>query len=129
MDKKVSIENAKKNGELDQEFFNDDFKLIRLFVNEGQKDGIVRLFDSLEFYGYAITKGVETSWRRGMLHRGTHAWPGADCIFDITVREKNVDFMLKELKKYRMKLPENLLFAIIVVPVERIIPDLLKFDI
>ena len=35
-------------------------------------------------------------------------WPGTDCVFILTVPEKNLDKMLKHLKTFRMSLPQGI---------------------
>lgn len=103
------------------------FKQVMIYTNETQKESLVRFFDSIKFYGYAIAKNVESSWTFSERHRNTHAWPGADCIFYLTVEETQVEEMIKELKKYRMNYPKNVMFAIGIIPVERVIPDLYNY--
>lgn len=56
-------------------------------------------------------------------------WPGTDCVFILTVPEKNLDKMLKHLKTFRMSLPEGVVMTAGVIPVERIIIDFQKEDI
>lgn len=103
------------------------FKQVTIYLNQNQKDSLVRFLDSINFYGYAIVKDVESSWSHSARHRNTHAWPGGDCIIYMTVEETQVESMIQELKKYRMNYPENILFAVGILPIERIIPNLYKY--
>lgn len=129
MENKTIKNKFDKNGDYDREYMDAGFKQISIFINGNQKNNLVDFLDSIKFYGYAIVKDVETSWEGSKRHRKTHAWPGADCIFFMTVHYENVDSMIKELKKYRMTMPENIIFAVAISPIDKIIPDLYRMEI
>ncbi|MGL4688339.1 MAG: PG0541 family transporter-associated protein [Fusobacteriaceae bacterium] len=118
-----------ENGDYAKNYIDAGFKQVSIFVNENQKNRLVDFLDSIKFYGYAIVKDVETSWEGSKRHRKSHAWPGADCIFFMTVHHEIVDSMIKELKRYRMTLPENIIFAISISPIDKIIPDLYRAEV
>ncbi|MGL4980713.1 MAG: PG0541 family transporter-associated protein [Fusobacteriaceae bacterium] len=126
MDRKLMLDG---NGKFSKEYYSGNFKQIIIYTSDNQKKGIDEFFESIGFYGYTIITNLESSWSRRLKHRNSNAWPGTDCMFMITMREESVDEFLKKIKEYRMTLVENILFAVAITPVERIIPDLYNFDI
>lgn len=126
MDKEKRVD---EGGKFSKEYYSGNFKQILIYVNDTQKRGLVEFFERKSFYGYAIVPNLESVWSKTIKHRDTHAWPGSDCLFMISVREESVDGFLKNLKDYRMTLAENTVFAIAITPIERLIPDLYSFEI
>ncbi|MGL6064944.1 MAG: PG0541 family transporter-associated protein [Fusobacteriaceae bacterium] len=129
MELETMIKKFDESGNYDKDYLDAGFKQLAIFINEKQKNSLVDFLDSIKFYGYAIVKDVESSWEGAKRHRNTHAWPGSDCIFYMTLHHEMIDSMIKELKKYRMTLPENIIFAISVSPIDKIIPDLYRADV
>lgn len=126
MDKEKRVD---ENGKFSKEYYSGTFKQILIYVNESQKKGLAEFFENANFYGYAVIPNLESSWSKNLKHRNSHAWPGADCLFMISMREETVEDFLKKLKGYRMTLAENTVFAVALSPIERIIPDLYNFEI
>lgn len=116
-------------GKFNPKFFEGVFKQVTIYVNESQKRGLMDYLDRIEFHRYITLGGIESSWSGKLKHMNSHAWPGSDCMFVMTVREENLPELLIKLKEYRMTLPENIVFALGISPVDRIIPDLYNFDI
>ena len=106
-----------------------DYKQVIIFINNSQKNGLVDFLDSIKYYGYAIVKNIESSWEKGKLHRDNHAWPGSDCMFYLTVKANEVDNLILGLKRYRMKQPENIVFGVGVLPVEKLIFNMYTHEI
>lgn len=126
MDRKKMSE---ENGKFCKEYYSVSFKQVSIYINESQKSGLISFFESINFYGYTILKDLESNWSKKMKHMNSHAWPGSDCLFIMSVREEELGDLLKKLKEYRMTLSENIVFALGIIPVERIIPDLYNFDV
>lgn len=118
-----------EDGKFSKEYYSGTFKQILIYVNDSQKRGLVEFFESIDFYGYAVVPNLESSWSKKIRHRNSHAWPGSDCLFMISMREEAVEEFLKKLKVYRMTLAENIVFAVAVTPIERLIPDLYNFEV
>ena len=72
---------------------------------------------------------MESVWDAKVKHKNTLICPGTDCTFVLTVPEKNLDKMLKNLKTFRMSLPYGIVMTAGVIPVDRIIIDFLNEDI
>lgn len=116
-------------GKINMEYFEGSFKQVTIYINESQERGLRDFFDSIGFHRYALIKNVESSWTSQLKHLNTHAWPGSDCMFILSVREDELPGLLKSLKAYRMTLSENIIFALGILPVEKIIPDLYNYEI
>ncbi|MGL5051438.1 MAG: PG0541 family transporter-associated protein [Fusobacteriaceae bacterium] len=106
---------------------NSIYKQVTIYLNETQKNSLVKFLEDINFYGYAVVTDVESNWSKSIRHRNNHTWPGADCIFYMTVEETQVNTMINELKKYRMNYPENVVFALGILPIEKIIPNLYTY--
>ena len=106
-----------------------NYKMIFVNINESQKARLEDFFDEIKFYYYTVQKKVESVWDAKVKHKDTFTWPGTDCTFILTVPEKNLDKMLKNLKTFRMSLPHGIVMTAGVIPVDRIIIDFLNEDI
>lgn len=106
-----------------------NYKMIFVNINESQKARLEEFFDEIKFYYYTVQKKVESVWDAKTKHKNTMTWPGTDCVFILTVPERNLDKMLKHLKTFRMSLPQGIVMTAGVIPVERIIIDFLNEDI
>lgn len=106
-----------------------NYKMIFVNINESQKTRLEEFFDEIKFYYYTVQKKVESVWDAKIKHKNSLTWPGTDCVFILTVPEKNLDKMLKHLKTFRMSLPQGIVMTAGVIPVERIIIDFMNEDI
>ena len=106
-----------------------NYKMIFININESQKTRLEELFDEIKFYYYTVQKKVESVWDAKIKHKNSMIWPGTDCVFILTVPEKNLDKMLKHLKTFRMSLPQGIVMTAGVIPVDRIIIDFMNEDI
>lgn len=106
-----------------------NYKMIFVNINESQKTRLEEFFDEIRFYYYTVQKKVESVWDAKTKHKNSMIWPGTDCVFILTVPEKNLDKMLKHLKTFRMSLPQGIVMTAGVIPVDRIIIDFMNEDI
>lgn len=106
-----------------------NYKMIFVNINESQKTRLEDFFDEIKFYYYTVQKKVESVWDAKIKHKNSLTWPGTDCVFILTVPEKNLDKMLKHLKTFRMSLPQGIVMTAGVIPVDRIIIDFMNEDI
>ena len=106
-----------------------NYKVIFININESQKTRLEDFFDEIKFYYYTVQKKVESVWDAKIKHKNSLTWPGTDCVFILTVPEKNLDKMLKHLKTFRMSLPQGIVMTAGVIPVDRIIIDFMNEDI
>ena len=106
-----------------------NYKMIFVNINESQKTRLEHFFDEIKFYYYTVQKKVESVWDAKIKHKNSLTWPGTDCVFILTVPEKNLDKMLKHLKTFRMSLPQGIVMTAGVIPVDRIIIDFMNEDI
>ena len=106
-----------------------NYKMIFVNINESQKRRLEEFFDEIKFYYYTIQKKIESVWDAKVKHKDTLTCPGTDCTFILTVPERNLDKMLKNLKTFRMSLPYGVVMTAGVIPVDRIIIDFLNEDI
>ena len=106
-----------------------NYKMIFININESQKTRLEEFFDEIKFYYYTVQKKVESVWDAQIKHKKSMIWPGTDCVFILTVPEKNLDKMLKHLKTFRMSLPQGIVMTAGVIPVDRIIIDFMNEDI
>ena len=106
-----------------------NYKMIFININESQKTRLEEIFDEIKFYYYTVQKKVESVWDAKIKHKNSMIWPGTDCVFILTVPEKNLDKMLKHLKTFRMSLPQGIVMTAGVIPVDRIIIDFMNEDI
>ena len=106
-----------------------NYKMIFININESQKTRLEDFFDEIKFYYYTVQKKVESVWDAKIKHKNSLTWPGTDCVFILTVPEKNLDKMLKHLKTFRMSLPQGIVMTAGVIPVDRIIIDFMNEDI
>ncbi len=105
-----------------------NYKMIFININESQKTRLEDFFDEIKFYYYTVQKKVESVWDAKIKHKNSLTWPG-NCVFILTVPEKNLDKMLKHLKTFRMSLPQGIVMTAGVIPVDRIIIDFMNEDI
>lgn len=105
-----------------------DFKLMLVYINEAQKSRLEEFFEEIKFFYYAVNKKIETVWSDKIKHKNTNIWPGTDCIFILSLPEKDVPKMLKYLKTFRMSLPEGIVMSIGIIPMERVIPRMYYED-
>ncbi len=75
-----------------------NYKMIFVNINESQKARLEDFFDEIKFYYYTVQKKIESVWDAKVKHKDTLTWPGTDCTFILTVPERNLDKMLKNLK-------------------------------
>lgn len=107
---------------------SENYKMIMIYINESHKSIFEDFFEDIHFHLYTVQRKAESVWSEKLKHKNTQIWPGTDCIFLLTIPEKKVDKMLSQLKTFRASLPYEIVMAIGVIPMERVIVDLLRTD-
>lgn len=107
---------------------SENYKMIMIYINESHKSILEDFFEDIHFHLYTVQRKAESVWSEKLKHKNTQIWPGTDCIFLLTIPEKKVDKMLSQLKTFRASLPYEIVMAIGVIPMERVIVDLLRTD-
>lgn len=105
------------------------FKLVYIYINKSQKRSLEEFFEKINFSYYAIQSDLESVWEDGVKHKNNPVWPGTDCLFWLTVKEKKLENLIGNLKWFRMNLPENVIMSITIMPVDNLFPSLYKADI
>lgn len=101
-------------------------KMMFIYINESHKGILEEFFEEIHFYLYTVLRKAESVWSEKLKHKNTQIWPGTDCIFLLSLTEKELDEMLVKLKTFRASLPYEIVMAIGIIPLERNITDLLK---
>lgn len=104
-------------------------KRMIVYINNSQKKQLQTYLENIGFYYYTIQSKLEGSWEFGLRHLNNHIWPGSDCVFHLIVHTSKVDTLLKKLKSFRIKLPDNVVMATLVCPIDDFIYNMLTVDI
>lgn len=104
-------------------------KRFTICINDSQKRNLQNFLNSINFYSYTIQSKLEGSWEHGIRHLNNHVWPGSESVFHLIVAGNKVDLLLKKLKYFRMQLPENVVMAILVAPLDDFIYNMYTVDI
>nr|WP_307774363.1 PG0541 family transporter-associated protein [uncultured Cetobacterium sp.] len=105
------------------------YKRLVIYINDSQKNNLQNFLHSIKFHQYTVQTKLEGSWEIGVRHLNNHVWPGSEAVFHLLLKEKHLDYMVKNLKKFRMNLPENVVMAILVCPLDDFYHNLYTADI
>lgn len=105
------------------------FKRVVIYLNDSQKNNLQKFLHSIGFHHYTVQCKLEGSWESGVRHLNNHVWPGSESVFHLLVLEEMVDTLLKKLKFFRMNLPENVVMALLVCPLDDFIYNMYTADV
>lgn len=106
-----------------------NIKRMVIHINNSQKTNLQEFLSSINFYTYTVQTKLEGSWAFDIRHLNTHIWPGSEAIFHLIVSSSKTDFLLRKLKHFRMQLPENVVMAILICPLDEFIENMHTADI
>ena len=104
-------------------------KRMVIYINDSQKNNLQTFLHKIGFHYYTIQSKLEGSWEHGIRHLNNHVWPGSEAVFHLIVSGDKVDLLLKKLKSFRMELPENVVMAVLVCPLDDFIYNMQSADI
>lgn len=105
------------------------FKRVVIYLNDSQKNNLQKFLHSIGFHHYTVQCKLEGSWESGIRHLNNHVWPGSESVFHLLVLEDKVETLLQKLKFFRMALPENVVMAILVCPLDDFIYNMYTAEI
>ena len=106
-----------------------NIKRMVIHINNSQKTNLQEFLHSIDFHSYTVQTKLEGSWAFDVRHLNTHIWPGSEAIFHLIVSASKTDALLKKLKYFRMQLPENVVMAILICPLDEFIENMMTADI
>lgn len=95
-----------------------NYKRIIIYINDSQKNALQEFLHSINFHYYTIQTKLQGCWEFGIRHLNTHVWPGSEAVFHLVLKDEHVKLMIKNLKKFRMDLPSNIVMAVMVTPID-----------
>jgi len=106
-----------------------DYKLIFIYINESQKRRLEEFLDEMKYVLYSVQVGIESVWGENKKHKNTKIWPGKDCLFRVLLQEKLLEKFLGELRSFRLTLPEGVIMAGAILPMDALIVDFQNLDV
>ncbi|MBC2851583.1 hypothetical protein H5J22_09290 [Cetobacterium sp. 8H] len=104
-------------------------KRMVIYINDSQKNNLQTFLHKIGFHYYTIQSKLEGSWEHGIRHLNNHVWPGSEAVFHLIVSGDKVDLLLKKLKSFRSDLPDNVVMAVLVCPLDDFIYNMQSVDI
>lgn len=104
-------------------------KRVVIYINDSQKNNLQAFLHSIDFHYYTTQSKLEGSWEYGIRHLNSHVWPGSEAVFNLIVSGLKVDLLLKKLKSFRLGLPDNVVMAVLVCPLDDFIYNMMTVDI
>lgn len=106
-----------------------NIKRMVIHINNSQKRNLQEFLDSINFHTYTVQTKLEGSWAFDKRHLNNHIWPGSEAIFHLIISETKAPLLLKKLKHFRMQLPENVIMAVLICPLDEFIENMHTADI
>lgn len=104
-------------------------KRMVIYINDSQKNNLQSFLHSIGFHYYTIQSKLEGSWEYGIRHLNNHVWPGSEAVFHLIISGDKVETLLKKLKSFRTGLPDNVVMAVLVCPLDDFIYNMQTVDI
>lgn len=106
-----------------------DYKLVFIYINDSQKRRLESYLDEMKYIFYSVQDGLEGVWGENKKHKNTKIWPGKECLFRILLQEKYLEKFLGEMRCFRLTIPDSVIMAGTVLPLDALIIDFKNLDV